>query len=118
MLALGQHRCTDRQAAPGDDPVLFLKQTALQKPVQSLQIVHLRHGDKMVAPKLSALALDATLLVTFARRAELRREAPVRTKGNEPRGLFPLMAAQDLLYRTAQVVESQSAKDPAKPRES
>jgi len=92
MLALGQHRRTDRQAAPSDDPVLFLKQTGLQKPVQSLQIMHLRYGDKMVAPELAALALHATLLVAFTRRAELRPKAPVRTEGNEPRGLFPLMA--------------------------
>ena len=61
MLALGQHRRTDRLAAAGDDPVLFLKRTGLQKPVQSLQIVRLRYGNKIVAPELAALALDTTL---------------------------------------------------------
>jgi hypothetical protein len=45
--------------------------------VQLFQVAHSWHGDKMVAPKLAAFALDAIFFVTFAGRAELRMKAPV-----------------------------------------
>jgi len=60
----------------------------------------------VIVPEVAGLALDPTLLVRFSRRAKLALEAPVRAKGDEARGLFALLAAQDLLYCTLQVVIS------------
>src|SRR5579871_933860 len=68
----------------------------------------------MVAPELPSLAFHPTLLVPFPRRAELRFESPVRAESDEPHRLLPLMAAQDFLYRTPQIVVAQHAEDSAK----
>jgi len=45
---------------------LLLIGSRLQKPVQLFQVAHPWHGDKVIAPKLAAFALDAALLVAFA----------------------------------------------------
>src|ERR1035438_5063426 len=68
----------------------------------------------MVAPELPSLAFHTALLVPLPRRAELRFESPVRAESDEPHRLLPLMAAQDFLYRTPQIVVSQHAEDSAK----
>ena len=44
-----------------------------------------------------------------------RLKAPVGAESDEARGLFPLIAAQNLLHRRGQVVEPESMKDPTKP---
>jgi len=54
----------------------------------------------------------------FPRRAELRREPPVRAESNESCRLFPLLSAHDLLHRRGEVVVSQPLKDPAEPSKS
>ena len=110
MLAFGQHRRADRQAAASDQALLFLVHAGRQKPVQLFQVAHLRHGHQIVPPKLATFAFDAALFMAFAGRAELRLKSPVRAEGDEPRGLFALTAAQDLLHRGAQVIEPQGAE--------
>src|SRR6202007_715609 len=77
---------------------------------------HLGHRDKIVAPVLTAFTLDTALFVALARCAELSAKTPVRPKRNEPRGLFPLSATQDLLHCAGQVIESEQMKYAAKPR--
>ncbi len=67
----------------------------------------------MVAPKVPGFALDATLLVRLRWCAEITFEPPVRPEGDEPRGLFTLMAPQDLLYRALEVVVPEQPKDSA-----
>jgi hypothetical protein len=58
----------------------------------------------MIPSKISGFSFDTTLLMTFARRAELAVEAPVRSEGYEARGLLPLVSSQDLLHCRPQVL--------------
>lgn len=53
----------------------------------------------MVPPVLATFTFDTALFMAFAGRAELGVKAPVRTEGDEARGLFALMATQNLLHR-------------------
>src|SRR5437868_12441314 len=117
MLALGQHRCPDRLATAADQPLLLLIRTGSQKVVQLLQVAHLRHRNKIVPAELAAFTLHAAFFVAFSGRTELRAKTPVRAESDEPRGLFPLTAAQNLLHCAAQVIEPESTKNASKPLE-
>src|SRR5260370_34666153 len=110
MFLFSDHRCTNALRAARNHPALFLHRPSQQKLVQLFQVLHARHRNQVVPPELATLALDATLLVTLAWRTELRFESPVRAKADEPGGLYPLMAAQDLLHRTLEVVVPQDSK--------
>src|SRR5208282_713931 len=77
-------------------------------------VLHPRQGHQVVAPEVAYFAFHPTLFVASARIAEIAFEAPVGTKRNQPTGLFPLIAAQDLLHCALQVVVAQSAEDTAK----
>src|SRR5450631_811345 len=70
----------------------------------------------MVAAKVAVLHFDAALLVPFAGRAELRAKAPMRAKGDEALRLFPLLSAQHLLHRTAEIVVTQQREGAAEVR--
>ncbi len=67
----------------------------------------------MVAPEVAALALNATLFMTLARRAELGRKPPVRAERHETHRLLPPVAPQDLAHRTRQVVVAQQPEHAA-----
>jgi hypothetical protein len=77
--------------------LLIFIRCRLQQLVQTFQVAHPWHGDKMVAPELTAFALDPALLMALAGRAELCPEAPVRAEGDEPSRLFPLPDTQATL---------------------
>src|SRR5689334_5852476 len=71
----------------------------------------------MVPPVKSVLRFHATFFVSFSRCAKRRRETPVRPERDEALGLFPLVAPENLLHRTLEIVETQQAKHPTKIRE-
>src|ERR1035441_5861574 len=64
----------------------------------------------MIAAEIPHFALDSSLFIAPRWIAELRLKAPVRAEGDQALCLFPLMAAQDLLHRTLQVVVAQAAE--------
>ena len=78
--------------------------------VQRIEVGDTRHRHQVVAPEIAAFAFNATLLVTLARRAELRGKPPVRAERHEPHRLLPPIAAQDLAHRTGQIVVAQQVK--------
>ena len=65
----------------------------------------------VVASEVSALAFNAALFVAPSRVAELALVAPVGTAGDEAAGLFSLIATQNLLHGTGEVVIAKSPKD-------
>src|SRR5690349_13880227 len=97
----------------GDLAALVISAAGQQLCVKVVEVPRLRNRHPMIAPKVAGIALDPTLLVRFCRRAKVAFEPPVRAEGNEARGLFALLAAQDLLYCTLQVVISKEPKDSA-----
>src|SRR5437763_10279401 len=64
----------------------------------------------MIQPKVANLPLHTTLLVPFARRAELTLVPPMGTEGDEPRRLFSPLPSQNLLYGRTEVVITKPAK--------
>src|SRR5215510_120185 len=85
-----------------------------QRFIQCRQRRGLRHRNKMIATEESGLALDAALLVPFARRAKRSVELPVRSEGDETIGLFAPATAKNFPDRARQVVVSQLMKYAAK----
>src|ERR1019366_7198729 len=78
---------------------------------QLRQVRDVRNQHQMVAPEVAHFAFHAALLIAPRRIAELRLKTPVRTETDQPLRLFPLMAAQNLLHRTLQVVVAQPLED-------
>src|SRR5580693_7867120 len=111
---LVQHRSTDGLHTPAQDALPVQVRAALQIRVQLVLVARCWNRHPMVAPEVSAFAFDSTLLVAASRVAELALKAPVRTEGDEAAGLFPPMAAQDLLDRTREVIVAKQPEDPAK----
>src|SRR5664279_2075687 len=114
MFPFGNHPRANGLRAARDHPVLLLLRSRCQQQVQLLQVLHAWHGHQIVPPELAPFALHASFLVSLAWRTELRCESPVRAKTDEPRSFFPLMAAQDFLHGTLQVVVTQNTEDTAK----
>ena len=63
--------------------------------------VGINPGTGTVAAEVTHLAFDAALLMAFAGRAEIGLILPVRTEIDEASRHLALVAAQDLLHRTA-----------------
>src|ERR1035437_2398524 len=81
--------------------------------VQLSQIARRRYRDPVVAAEVAHFAFHPALLVAFAGRAEIGLILPVRTEGDEAGRQLPLIAAQDLLYCTRQVVVAKPAENAA-----
>jgi len=113
VIALGHHRHANRLRAPVQDPRLVPTAAVQQKGVQRIEVGDARHRDEVVAAEVAALALHAAFLMTLARRAELRPEAPMRPECHEPDRLLPPVALQDLAHGTGQVVVAQQPEHPA-----
>jgi hypothetical protein len=64
--------------------------------------------------KITTLTFDSAFFMGFRRCAKVALEAPVRAEGDEACRLLALMAAQDLLHRTLQVVVSEKPKNSTK----
>src|ERR1039457_806672 len=114
MFPFGDHPRANGLRAARDHPVLLLARPRRQQQVQLLQVLHAWHGHQIVPPELAPFALHASFLVSLAWRTELRCESPVRAETDEPRGLFPLMASQDFLHGTFEVVVTQNTEYTAK----
>ena len=91
----------------------LISQARAQIFIQRGQVFHFKHRHLVVAPEVADLAFHAAFLVAARRVAELRLESPVRTKGDQPVGLFPLMSTQNLLHRALQVVVAQQPEHSA-----
>ena len=78
-----------------------------------LQVTGHRQRHQVVPPEVSALLFHAALLIAAPGRAELALESAVRAEGDESLCLLPLMAAQNLLHRALQIVETQHPEYPA-----
>src|ERR1022692_263854 len=83
-----QHRGANCLCAPTQNASPIQVATALQVHVQLVLTTSFRNRHPVVAPKVSAFALDAALLVAASRVAELALITPVRTESNEAAGLF------------------------------
>src|ERR1019366_8791430 len=104
------HSCANRLGPLADQTLLIVPGSFQQEEVQGLPTGHLRDGHHVVPAKVSAFSFHAALLVAFSRCAELRLKTPMRSEGDESRRLLPLVAPQNLLHRTLQVVVPQDSK--------
>src|SRR6266545_4046866 len=66
----------------------------------------------MIPAEVTYFPLHSAFLVAPRWIAELRLESPVRAEGDQACRLLPLMAAQNLLHRTLQVVVAQAPEHP------
>src|ERR1035441_2108707 len=104
MFSLQIHPCA-YGLAPLADPTLFIAPAFFEQiDVQGLPTGNLRHRHHVVPTKISTFSFHPALLMTFSWRAELRLEAPMRSEGNESRGLFSLVSAKNLLHCTLEIV--------------
>ncbi len=113
VIALRRHGAPHRQRPSVQHTGFVGAAAGQQHGVDGLEIGDVRHGDEVVAAEVAAFALDAALLVALARRAELGREAPMRSEGHEPGGLLAPMPAQDLAHRALEIVIPQEPEHPA-----
>src|SRR5512144_2364751 len=113
MLPLDQQRCADALITPGNAALLIAVAVDQQLPVQFTEINSLRHRNPVVPAEVACFAFHSALLMPFARCAEIALEAPVRAERDEARGLFALIAAQDLLHCRLQVVITKLLKHSA-----
>src|SRR5262245_9250865 len=82
-----------------------------QRFIQRRERRGLWHWNKMIAAKEPCLALNAALLVTFARRTKRGVELPMRAEGNETIHFLAPATAKNFLDRASQVVVPQLMKD-------
>src|SRR5580704_15605806 len=68
----------------------------------------------MVPAKVPAFSFHAAFFVALRRRTELGFEIPMRSEGDESRGLLSLMPSQNLFHRRAQVVIAKGFEHAAK----
>ena len=68
----------------------------------------------MVPAKVTAFSFHTSLLVALCRCTELRLEPPVRSEGDESRGLLSLVSSQNLFHRTLEVVVTKSFENSRK----
>src|ERR1035437_6326900 len=81
--------------------------------VQFRKIAGHRYRNPVVAAEVAHFTFHPALLVAFAGRAELSLILPVRTEGDEASRQLPLIAAQDHLYCTRQVVVAKPTENAA-----
>src|SRR5450759_3804652 len=104
VFSLQIHSCANRLGPLADPTLLVVPGSFQQEQVQGLPTGNLRDGHQVVPAKVSAFSFHATFFVAFSRCAELRLETPMRSEGDESRRLLPLVAPQNPLHRTLQVV--------------
>ena len=114
MFSLHRHPGAHRLAPIADPSLLVPPRVFPQVLVQGLPVGHLGHRHHVIPAKISSFSFHSPLLVPFARSAELRLEAPMRSEGDESRRLFSLVAAQYLLYCTLQIVIPTKSEYPPK----
>ncbi|HUW79388.1 MAG TPA: hypothetical protein VMV54_00680 [Acidocella sp.] len=112
MFALHRHQSADRLNPSGQNPRLITPAMSDEACVQCVKISHARHWHQVVTPEISAFSRNATLLMTLSECAEFGGKPPMRAERQEPHRLLAPMAAQDLTYRTRQIVVAQQAKHP------
>src|ERR1019366_3415770 len=112
VFSLQIHPCANRLGPLPDQTLLIVPGSFQQEDVQGLPTGNLRDRHHVVPAKVSAFSFHPALLVAFSRRAELRLETPMRSEGDESRRLLPLVASQNLLHRTLQVVITKSLENP------
>jgi hypothetical protein len=113
MVAFHRDRCADGLRPPIQDARLVLAAARQQQGVHRIEVGDAGHRDQVVTSEVAAFALDAALLMPFARRAKLGGKPPMRAERHEPHRLLPPMAAQDLAHRTRQVVVAQQPEHAA-----
>src|SRR6476469_1109210 len=82
----------------GDRPPFIFAATGYELPVQIGDVQSLGHRHPVIPAKVANLPLHATLLMPFARRAELTLVPPMGTESDEPRRLFSPLTSQNLFY--------------------
>src|ERR1017187_685260 len=97
-----------------NDPLLIFLGRSQQQHIEFFPAGHVRHRHHMVPAKVSAFSFHAALLVTFRRRTELGLEIPMRSEGDESRGLLSLVPSQNLFHRRAEVVIPKGLEHAAK----
>src|ERR1700680_3209737 len=98
MPTLDEQRRTHGLLSAADSAVLVLLTGRYELAVQFRQATGLRNWHPVVPSEIACFRLDPALLLRLVWRAELRFEAPVRTKSNKPCCLFPSRSTQDLLH--------------------
>src|SRR5580700_1492011 len=104
MFSLPIHPCAYALAPLPDPTLLILPGTFQQELVQGLPVGNLRDWHHVIPAKISPFSFHPALLVAFSGCAELRLEAPMRSKSDESCRLFSLVSAQNLLHCTLQIV--------------
>src|SRR5215468_1535459 len=107
MFPLDVHPRADGLRPVADDPLFIRLGSLEQKQIQRFPTGHVRHRHHMVPTKISAFSFYTPFLVPLGWGTELRLEPPMRSEGNESRGFFSLVPAQNLLHCALQVVVAQ-----------
>src|SRR5215469_10407778 len=108
MFPLDVHPRADGLRPVADDPLFIRLGSLEQKQIQRFPTGHVRHRHHMVPTKISAFSFHTTFLVPLGWGTELRLEPPMRSEGNESRGFFSLVPAQNFLHCALQVVVAQN----------
>src|SRR5580692_9301746 len=104
MFSLPIHPCAYALAPLADPTLLILPGTFQQELVQGLPVGNLRDWHHVIPAKISPFSFHPALLVAFSGCAELRLEAPMRSKSDESCRLFSLVSAHNLLHCTLEIV--------------
>src|ERR1700737_3798044 len=104
MPLLETHSRADRLRPLADLPLLIFFGRFQQKRIEFFPTGHVRHRHHMVPAKVPAFSFHAAFFVALRRRTELRFEIPMRSEGDESRGLLSLVSSQNLFHRRSQVV--------------
>src|SRR5467141_403475 len=114
VFSLQVHALPDRLGPVADDALFIVLGSLQQKSIEFFPTAHLRHGHQVVPAKITAFSFDTSLLVALCRCTELRLEPPVRSEGDESRGLLSLVSSQNLFHRTLEVVVTKSFENSRK----
>ncbi len=87
-FALSGHHLAHARRAIADHTTPIGDAAFEQEGIELVEVTDLRHRHEVIAAEVSDLAFDAALLVAFARCAEAGVVLPVRSEGDEARGLL------------------------------
>src|ERR1700689_688704 len=99
MLLLETHSRADGLHPLTNDPLLIFLGRSQQQGIEFFPTGHVRHRPHMVPAKVSAFSFHAAFFVAPRRCTELGLEVPMRSEGDESRGLLSLMPSQNLFHR-------------------
>src|SRR6476620_12713789 len=114
MFPLLTHARSHGQTSISNDPLFILFGPRQQQHIQFFPVAHLRHRHHMIPPIVSVFPFHAAFFVALGWGAKVRFKSPVRSEGDEPFGLFPLVPAQDLLVAAAKVSNWSGLNTPPK----